>query len=184
MVVHRWWLNLAGAGSVLAALLTVVFGLPALERAVPAQRAVATAHRHEIAAGVTVIPPAGALIAKRSRTGPGEGSVLFLIGPARFVIAVEPFEGDLQAASGKLRTKIQSMRGYQITAGEAPLVTLSGLSGLAGSFTAPGRIGRFAAFIAPGHIIEVTINGSEGGLQQSLMLIDQSIASLSYGGER
>ena len=70
----------------LAAILGIVFVLPAIDRAVPADRA-APAQRHVIAEGISVIPPTGALIAKRTRARPTSGSVLFLIGPARYVIA-------------------------------------------------------------------------------------------------
>jgi len=181
MGAHRWWRNLAGAVSVLGALLIVVFGLPAIDRAVPVNPDSATARRREVAGGVTVIPPAGALIAKTSRSGPKEGSILFLIGPARYVMAVAPFEGDLPAAYGRLRTKIQSMRGYQVTAGEEPIVTKSGLKGLTAGFTAPGRTGRFAVFLAPGLAIEVTVTGSEADLAQALLRVDESIATIAYG---
>jgi hypothetical protein len=181
MVAHRWWRNLAGAMSVLGALLIIIFGLPALDRAVPVNPDAATAQRREVAGGVTVIPPSGALIAKTSRSGPRAGSILFLIGPARYVMAVAPFEGDLPAAYSGLKTKIQSMRGYQVTSDEEPMVTKSGLKGLTASFTAPGRTGRFAVFLAPGLAIEVTVTGSEADLAQALLRIDESIATIAYG---
>jgi hypothetical protein len=179
MMAHRWGRNLLGAAAVLATILVVVFGLPAIDRAIPANRS-APAQRHEIADGVSVIPPTGSLITNKSRNGPATGSVLFLIGPARYVVSVEPFDGDLDAAATRLRTKIQSMRGYQVTAGETALTTDSGLQGRGGSFTAPGRSGRYIAFIAPGCAVEVTVNVSETEFQQELLSIDESIASLAY----
>jgi hypothetical protein len=180
---HRWWLNLAGSASVLAALLAVVFGLPALDRAVPVSKsALAATQRQEIAGGVSVIPPAGSVISKKTRSDAAAGSVLFLVGPAKYVIAVSPFDGDITAGATRLRDKIQAMRGYQITAGEEPKVTASGLTGQAGTFTAPGRVGRFAAFLAPGHLIEVTVTGSDADLRQALDRVDESMLSLEYGG--
>jgi hypothetical protein len=181
MVGHRWWRNLAGAISVLGALLIVVFGLPALDRAVPINPDTAAAQRREVAGGVSVIPPAGALIAKTARPGPREGSILFLIGPARYVMAVAPFEGDLPTAHDRLKTKIQSMRGYQVTADEEPMVTESGLQGMTASFTAPGRTGRFAVFLVAGLVIEVTVTGSEADLAAALLRVDESIATIAHG---
>jgi multidrug resistance efflux pump len=178
---HRWGRNLLGSAAVLAAILGIVFLLPAIDRAVPADRA-APAQRHTIAEGISVIPPTGALIAKRTRAGPTTGSVLFLIGPARYVISVEPFEGDLAKASQQLRAKIQNMRGYQVTGSESRVVTASGLSGLGSQFTAPGRSGRYIVFVVPGRAIEVTVNVSETDLQQALLPIDASIASISWSG--
>lgn len=183
MVAHRWWSNLAGAVSVLAALLTVVFGLPAIDRAVPYSIAAAATKRHDIAAGVSVIPPAGGLLAKTARSGSKSGSVLFLVGPARYVVSVRLCTGDLKGASNELKTKIQAMRGYQVTSGDDPLVTRSGIRGLAGSFTAPGRIGRYAAFLVSGHCIDVTVNGAEADLAQALQRIDDSIGSIAYDGD-
>lgn len=177
---QRWWRNLAGGAAVLAALLTVVFGLPAIDRAVPSSVAAAAAKRHDIAAGVSVIPPAGGLLAKTARSSGKAGSVLFLVGPARYVVSVQPFDGDLEGATAQLKSKIQGMRGYQVTSGDDPLVTRSGIRGLAGSFTAPGRIGRYVALLVPGHTIEVTVNGSESDLASALQRIDESIASISY----
>jgi len=81
-----------------------------------------------------------------------------------------------------LRTKIQSMRGYQVTGPNSPVVTSSGLSGLGSEFTAPGRSGRFIAFVVPGRVVEVTVNVSETDFQQALLPIDASIASIFWTG--
>jgi multidrug resistance efflux pump len=178
---RRWGRNLLGGAAVLATILGIVFVLPAIDRAVPADRA-APAHRQTIAEGISVVPPTGALIAKRTRAGSTTGSILFLIGPARYVISVEPFEGDVVKASQRLRTKIQSMRGYQVTGAESTVVTTSGLAGLGSEFTAPGRSGRYIAFVVPGRAVEVTVNVSETDLQQALLPIDASIASISWSG--
>jgi hypothetical protein len=163
-------------------LLAVAYLLPAINRAVPLTKTHVAARRHDVAAGVSVIPPPGGLTAKTTRSGDESGSVLFLVGPALYVISVEPYDGDLEGASVQLKTKIQSMRGYQVTSGDVPLVTRSGIRGLGGSFTAPGRLGRFAVFVVPGHIIEVTLNGSDGDLAVALQRIDESVASIAYEG--
>ena len=173
--------NLLGGAAVLATILAIVFVLPAIDRAIPADRA-APAQRHTIAEGISVVPPTGALIAKRTRAGPATGSILFLIGPARLVIAVEPFQGEVASASGRLRTKIQSMRGYQVTGPESLVVTATGLTGLGSEFTAPGRSGRYIAFVVPGRAIEVTVTVSETDFQQALVPIDASIASIAWTG--
>lgn len=179
---HSWQRNLLGGVAVLATIMVVVLGLPAIDRAVPANRA-DTAHRYTIADGISTIPPTGAMIAKRTRSGPDTGSMLFLIGPARYVISVEPFNGDLVEATGRLRTKIQGMRGYQVTSPEVPMLTDSGLSGLGSTFTAPGRCGRFLAFVVPGRAVEVIISVSETDFQQALVPIDESIASIAWNGK-
>lgn len=181
MAWHRWERNLFGGAAVLAVILAIVFVLPAVDRAMPAERA-AAAQRHTVADGISVIPPAGSSIAKRPRPGAGTGSMLFLVGPARYAISVEPFNGNVATASERLRTKIQSMRGYQVTGPEHPVVTGSGLSGLGTEFTAPGRSGRYVAFVVPKRAVEVTVYVSENDFQQALQPIDQSIASIAWSG--
>jgi hypothetical protein len=183
MVAQRWWGNLFAATSVLAALLTIVFILPAIDRAVPASVAAAATKRHDIAAGISVLPPTGGLLARAARSGSTSGSVLYLVGPARYVVSVRPYDGDLAGATAALKTRIQGMRGYQATSGDIPLVTRSGIRGLTGGFTAPGRIGRYAVFTVPGRTIEVTVTGSEGDLGPALDRIDESIASIADGGD-
>ena len=181
MAGDRWERNLLSGAAVLASVLAIIFVLPAVDRAIPANPATPT-ERYIVGDGISVIPPTGALIAKRTREGPDTGSILFLIGPARYVISVESFDGDLATASGRLRTKIQNMRGYQVTTPESPMVTDSGLLGLGGAFTAPGRHGRFIAFVAPGRMIEVTVTVSQTDFQQALLPIEASIASIEWTG--
>jgi len=178
-----WGRNLLGGAAVLAVILGVAFVLPAIERAVPADRD-AQAQRLTIADGISVVSPSDAFIGQRTRAGPTTGSILFLVGHARYVISVEPFEGDVVKASQRLRTKIQSMRGYQVTNPESPVVTNSGLSGLGSQFTAPGSSGRYVAFVVPGRAVEVTVNVSENDFQHALMPIDSSIASISWNGDK
>lgn len=177
MLANRWWRNLVGGASVLATMLTVGFGLPALDRAVPVGHD--PGQRHHVTPDVSVIPPVGALIARQSRSGE-QGSILFLVGPARYVVAASPNDRDLTSAASRLRTKIQGMRGYQVTSPEYPVSTDSGLQGLGGTFTAPGRNGRYVAFVAPQRVIEVTVTGSDSDFAQALIRIDDSIASIAH----
>jgi hypothetical protein len=61
---------------------------------------------------------------------------------------------------------------------EAPATTLGGLSGVQGSYRAPGRLGRYAVFLSEGRSIEVTINGTLYGLAGQLPDIEASIATI------
>lgn len=175
-----WGRNLLGGAAILAAILGVAVVLPAIDRAVPADKD--AAQRLTIANGITVVPPTGAMIGQRTRAGPTTGSILFLVGQAHYVVSVEPFEGDAAEAAQRLRAKIQDMPGYQVTNPESPVVTSSGLSGMGSQFTAPGHSGRYAAFVVPGRAIEVTVNVSENDFQHALLPIDSSITSISWDG--
>jgi hypothetical protein len=182
MVAQRLVRNLLGCAGVLVALAIVVFGLPALDRAVPAGRALAEGARYEVGANVTVVPPQLARVdASKTRPGPDRGTVLFTLGSVRYVIVVTPFEGPIEDAAAKLRAKIQATRGYQVTAGEGGVATESGIDGLAGGYTSPGKAGRYAVFLTNGVSIEVTVSGAEPELQRALTGIDDSIMSIAYG---
>jgi hypothetical protein len=181
MVAQRLVRNLLGCAGVLAALAIVVFGLPALDRAVPSDLALADGARYEVGARVTVVPPDLARVdASKTRPGEDRGTVLFMVGSVRYVIVVTPFGGPIEDAAARLRTKIQAIRGYQVTAGEGEVATDSGIAGIAGGYTSPGKCGRYVVFLTGGLSIEVTVSGAEPELQQAIAGIDASIDSIEH----
>src|SRR5688500_12456459 len=126
---HRLVRNLAASTAVLAALLVVVFGLPAINRAVPTDRSLA-GPLYDVGAGVSVAPPPGARVdASKTRPGDDRAAVLFLLGDVRYAIVVQPFTGRIADAAERLRTKIKATQGYQVTGVEGGVSTASGLSG-------------------------------------------------------
>lgn len=176
----RLFRNLASSVAVLAVILFVAFGLPAINRMVPAGHNEIGGRAYGIGGGVTVVPPQDAKIDPAStRPGTDRGTVLFLLGPVRYVIVVSPFGGSMEQAAAKLRTKITGTRGYQVTDGERPYTTAAGLTGLQGCYSAPGRLGRYAVFLSDGRSIEVTVSGTEGQLAGQMTQIEASIASIA-----
>jgi hypothetical protein len=172
--------NLASSVAVLAVILFVAFGLPAINRMVPAGNNQIGGRAYGVGAGVTVVPPPDARIDPAStRPGSDRGSVLFLLGPVRYVIVVTPFSGTVEQAADKLRNKITGTRGYQVTDGEHPYATAGGLTGIQGCYSAPGRLGRYAVLLSDGRSIEVTVSGTEGELAAQMSSIEASIASIA-----
>ena len=172
--------NAAGSAGVLVAVAALALGLPALDRALPAEREVA-AGPYEVGAGVTLVPPPGAVVdVTNTRPGADRGAALFLVGPVRYVIVVTPFTGDLEDAADRLRRKITEVRGSQVAGAESATATLSGLPGLQGGYTAPGRGGRYAVFRAPDLAIEVTVAGSDADLRRALAGVDASTKSIAF----
>lgn len=175
--------NFAGSLAVLAVILAIAFGLPAINRLVPADRGTIDGKAYMVGAGVSVIPPLHAQIdASKTRPGPDRGTVLFLVGPVRYVIVVAPFGGGIEDAAAKLRAKIEATRGYQVAGGRKVISTGTGLKGVGGGYTAPGRIGRYAVFLAGGLSIEVTVSGTEVGLSDEIATIEKSVSSIAYQG--
>ncbi|WP_213456219.1 hypothetical protein [Rhizomonospora bruguierae] len=175
--------NLLGSAGVLAAVASIAFGLPAVDRAIPAGRPVPAGEPYEIGGGVTLVPPAGALLdVTKSRPGPDRGTALFLIGAVRCAVVAAPFTGTLEEAAARLRDKITATRGYQVTGREADVRTQSGLVGRQGGYTAPGRGGRYAVYLAGPVVVEVTISGTDLELRDVLRTIEESITTIARTG--
>ncbi|MEV6342204.1 hypothetical protein [Actinoplanes sp. NPDC051851] len=171
---------------VLVAILAALsFGLPAVDRAVSAQRPVRAGEPYRVGAGVSVVPPPGATLdVTGTRPGDDRGTALFRIGAVRYAIAVQPFDGDLTAAAVRLRQRITGTSGYQVTGTQLAVSTAGGLAGLQGGYTAGDRGGRYAVFVAHGLTIEVTVSGGDLDLGRSLPTIDASTKTLRYEGTR
>ncbi|MFI5840883.1 hypothetical protein ACIA8K_14380 [Catenuloplanes sp. NPDC051500] len=178
--------NGLGSGSIVLILGLLAFGLPAFDRSLESTEAVPAGLPYDVGGGVSVIPPPGALL-DLTQTRPGEerGSVLFLVGPIRYAVVVQPFDGGLTDAADKLRRKIAANRGYQVVGREADIDTANGqLRGLAGGYSAPGRGGRYAVFLAGERSIEVTVSGTDPQLSAARPVIDASTRSITFRGTR
>ncbi|WP_433299785.1 hypothetical protein ACQP2F_00890 [Actinoplanes sp. CA-030573] len=182
-ITRRELMNLLGAFGVVATLCGLAFGLPAIDRALPAERPVSAEQRYAVGAGVTVVPPVGATLdVTGTRPGDSSGTVLFRLGAVQYKIAVRPFDGDVQTAAAGLRQRITGNPGYQVTGAQLQVDTAGGLSGIQGGYTAPGRGGRYAVFVTDGLTIEVTISGVDLDLGRTLPQIEASTRTLRYDG--
>ncbi len=178
-VTRRHFASLLGALGLVTALAGLAFGPPALDRSLPSEQPVRTDQPYLIGGGVTVVPPPGAVLdVTGTRPGDEDGSVLFRLGPVRYAIVVQPFDGTLQAAARRLRQRITGTSGYQVTGAELAVATRSGVAGLQGGYTGPGRGGRYAVFVGGGHIIEVTVSGADLDLGRTLPAIEASTRTL------
>jgi hypothetical protein len=139
---RRQLTNLLGALGVVAVLAGLAFGLPAVDRALPAERPVRPDQPYLIGGGVTVLPPRTAVIdVTGTRPGDDEGTVLFRLGPVRYSIVVRPFDGALDAAAARLRRRITDTPGYQVTGSQLTIATAEGLAGLQGGTLRPATAG-------------------------------------------
>jgi hypothetical protein len=183
-ITRRQLTNLLGALGVVVVLAGLAFGLPALDRSLPSQRPVPADQPYPIGAGVTVVPPAGSTVdLTGTRPGTQEGKALFRLGPVQYEIDVRPFDGDLMVAADRLRKRITGTPGYQVTGAQLGITTAAGLAGLQGSYTAPGRGGRYSVYVTAGLTIEITISGADLDLGRSLPSIEDSAKTLRHEGE-
>lgn len=179
--------NLLAALAMVAVLALLAFGLPAVDRSLPAERPVRPDRQYPVGAGITVLPPPGATVdVTRTRFGDVGGTVLFVMGPVRYAIVVRRFDGNLATAAQRLRGRITGTTGCQVTGAEATASTDAGLAGVQGGYTAPGRSGRYAVFLVRGLAVEVTVSGDDLGLGlgRSLAAVDASTRTIRYGPDR
>jgi hypothetical protein len=181
MVTRRQLANLLASLAVAAILAGLAFGLPALDAALPSARPVSSAEPYPVGGGVTVVPPTGAVLdVTGTRPGDDTGSVLFRLGPVRYSIVVQPFDGTLDAAATSLRQRITASSGYQVTGAQLMVATHSGITGVQGGYTAPGQGGRYIVFVVDHRTIEVTVSGADLDLGGRLPAIDGSTRTLRY----
>ncbi len=177
--------NGLGSLTILAVILLIAVGLPAVDRALPASRPVATGIAYPIGAGVSLVPPPGAQVdLTETRPGSSRGTALFLIGTIRYLVVVAPYSGGLEEAAERLRSKITQTRGYQVTGRDSLVTTEDGITGRQGGYAAPGRSGRYAVFVAGGLSIEVTVSGADPQLRAAIKGVEASTRSIAYRGSR
>jgi hypothetical protein len=184
-ITRRQLTNLLGALGLVATLAGLAIGLPILDGSLPADRPVRTDEPYPVGGGVTVVLPRDAVLdVTGTRPGDDGGTALFRIGPVRYAIAVQRFDGTLTAAANRMRQRITGTPGYQVTGGQLSVTTGSGLTGLQGGYSAPGRGGRYTVFLAGELTIEVTVSGSELDLGRTLPAIEASTQTLRAPGLR
>lgn len=175
-----WWRNLAGTAALAAVAAALAFGLPAVDRRLPAARPLPAGAPYHVGAGVRLVPPPGALLdLTRSRPSRRTGSALFLVGPVRLAVVATPFDRGLAAAARRLRDKITAQRGAQVTGVEQPYRTAAGLDGLAGGYAGDDRSGRYHVFVAAGLAVEVTVSGHDAALRAQFDSLNASVRSLT-----
>ncbi len=178
---QRLYRNLMGTLVVAAAIAIIGLGLPAVNREIPAVRAVISGQPYTVGAGVTVLPPPGAsLDATQTRPGTVTGQVLFYVGTVRYALVATPYTGSLSEATAHLRSTLTASRGYQVTGPESPIRTDNGVTGMQGMYASAGRDGRYAVFVRHGLAVQVTFAGSDVDLRPLLPEIEASIASITF----
>lgn len=177
--------NLVASLAILGTIVAISIGLPAVDRALPADRPVVAGRPYAIGAGVTVVPPSAATVdVTRTRPTADRGSALFVLDTVRYAVVVTPFDGSLDEALVRLHRRITDNRGYQVLGDVRPAATAAGVPGRQGAYTAPGRTGRYAVFVSDGLAVDVTISGEPPSLRDALPKITVSVASMRFPDER
>jgi hypothetical protein len=174
--------NAWGSLAVMAAVAAIAFGLPLLDRGLPAARNLLQGHPYDIGANVTVVPPGGARVdVTGTRPGPDHGTALFQVNGVRLVVVVSPYRGTLPEAATRLAAKITRSTGFQVARAGQPIRSAQGVSGLSGGYSSPGRLGRYAVYVSGKHSVELTASGPEGELRAQAPALIATVQSVRFG---
>jgi hypothetical protein len=175
--------NALSSLAVLATVAFFAFGLPILDRALPAGRLLAAGTAYPVGGGVTVVPPPGASV-DLTRTRPAEdrGTALFVAGGVRLAFVVIPYQDSLDEAGTRVRNKITKAVGVQVTGPTRQLRTAQGVTGMQGTYSSPGRFGEYAVFANGSVAVEITASGTETQLRAILPELELTLRSVSFGG--
>ncbi|MGH3656004.1 MAG: hypothetical protein ACRDUA_05050 [Micromonosporaceae bacterium] len=175
------WANLGGSLAVLAVVLGLSVGLPAVERALPDDRAVPPKLRLTVGHDVSLVPPRGSVL-DSAETFPNRGRMVLEVRGVRYALAVSTYQGTLRQALNRLRDRIDAQRGYQLSGPTYQERTSDGVTGWAGRFTTSRRDGYFAVFVNTGRVVEIVAQGAGLGLDEELSLVRGSVATVRFGG--
>jgi hypothetical protein len=177
--------NALGSAALLGIVAAIAFGLPAIDRRLPAIRPVAGGTAYVVGGGVTVIPPRTATLdVSQTRPTRLRGTALFRLGLVRYAIVATPYRGSLVEAAARLRAKIMARTGYQVTGPDRIIRTEGGIDGVTGVYSSPGRLGRYSVFVAGGTAVEATASGPESDLLAALPALDASVRTIAIGPRR
>jgi hypothetical protein len=162
---------------ILAVVVAIALGLPALDRALPAERPLSPGVAYPVTDAVTVVPPAGArLDVSQTRPGRDSGHAVFLLGEVRFAILVSPDRLTLAAAADRLRTRLRDGLGASAIGAEGP--TPAGA--LTGRFSAGADRGWYAVRVfGDTTVVDATASGPPGELARRLPAIEAAAASIA-----
>ncbi len=131
--------NALGSLAVLATLVVMAFGLPFVDRSMPAARAVGMAVPYKVGGKVTVVPPAGSSVdLTRTRPGDDRGTAMFLVEGVRLSFLMGPYHGTLADAAARLHSKITNTTGVQVPGADRQVMTSQGVAAYVAPTARPG----------------------------------------------
>lgn len=186
MSVSRSRLRYSALGSLGIVVVIAFFalGLPTVDAALPAYRALDAGKRYAVGGGVSLVPPPGAVLdLTATRPGPDRGSALFLFGGVRYAVVVQPFSGTLDAAADRLATKITSKAGYRLDP-DRHTVTVGDLPGITGDYAAGDRTGVYTVLLTDDRLVEITVAGPAAQMDSRHGEILHSMSTVTAGAAR
>lgn len=192
-VVADWVRGTLGSLLVAAPLGAVAFGLPAIDRSLPPERALEATTYLAVSDTIELLPPPGSVLdAGVSRPGTQTGQVRLVVdgGLLDYRIVVRPFGGGLELAARQLHDKVGHFGGEMIVrpaaAGECagkPCAVGDYLGG-PGPDSAGGRGGWYAVMLISDRLVEVVTTGPRQRIADVRPALDHLLAGVRVRAAR
>jgi hypothetical protein len=174
------WRNAAGSIAVLVLIAVIAYGLPAIDRLLPAEQRIEPGQRIEIGYNVSVLPPDGARL-DVAQTRPRQGILTLRIRDVTLWLRASDYSGTLGDALSQLQEEMERRSDVRVSLSTDWITTGQGIRGLRGTYTASGRRGHYAVFVAYGRRVDVLTRGQRLNSKVSWEDIEGCIQSIFFG---
>jgi hypothetical protein len=172
-----WRRNLAGCLAVVAGVLVLSFGVPAINDALP-NNTVSSTSPLEFAGNASVVPPPDASIVA-GQTSPDQGVVTLDVDGVRYRLTAESFPGTLQQLADRIRAEVQNITGVQAISDDQQVTSNSGLPGLQATFVAENRTGSYTVYLLDGTGVTAVIDGNDAGVTAHREALETSVKTVT-----
>ena len=172
-----WRRNLAGCLAVVAGVLALSFGVPAIDDALP-NTTVSSTKPLEFAANASVVPPPDASVVAQ-QTSPEFGVVTLAVDGVRYRLTAENFPGTLQQLADRIRAEVQNIAGVQAISDDQQVTSNSGIPGLQATFVAENRTGWYTVYLLAGTGVTAVVDGNDAGVTAHRDQLEASVRTVT-----
>jgi hypothetical protein len=172
-----WRRNLVGSLAVVAGVLALSLGVPAIDDALP-DTTVSTTTPLEFADNASVLPPPDAAVVAE-QTSPSQGVVTLAVDGVRYRLTAESFAGTLQQLADRIRAEVQNVAGIQAISPDQAVTSDSGLPGLQATYVGENRTGWYTVYLRAGTGVTAVIDGNDAGVTEHRAALATSVRTVT-----
>ncbi|MDG4821473.1 hypothetical protein O7635_06335 [Asanoa sp. WMMD1127] len=172
-----WRRNLVGSLAVVAGVLALSLGVPAIDDALP-NATVSSTEPLEFATDASVVPPPDATVVAE-QTSPDQGVVTMAVDGVRYRLTAESFPGTLQQLADRIRAEVRNIAGIQAVSDDQSVTSDSGIPGLQATFVAENRTGWYTVYLRAGTAVTAVVDGNDAGVTEHREELETSVRTVT-----
>ncbi|GIF73501.1 hypothetical protein [Asanoa siamensis] len=172
-----WRRNLVGSLAVVAGVLALSLGLPAIDDALP-DATVSSTEPLEFSGNASVVPPPDATVVAE-QTSPDQGVVTMAVDGVRYRLTAESFPGTLQQLADRIRDQVRNVAGIQAISPDQPVTSAGGIRGLQATFVAENRTGWYTVYLRGGTGVTAVVDGNDAGVTEHRAELETSVRTVT-----